>query len=176
MTMRRTLAVSLVALLPLAGCATVPPLPDARAHAELMTSGGKRAGRATLSASGANVILTIQAVRLKPGLHGAHLHAQGACKRPTFASAGPHLNPAMHQHGSLNPAGQHLGDLPNIEIAADGAGAATITLPGEWATLEGTIFDADGTALVIHASPDDYLTDPSGKSGDRIVCGVFVRE
>jgi Cu-Zn family superoxide dismutase len=69
-----------------------------------------------------------------------------------------------------NPAGPHAGDLPNVEVAANGVLSATVTLPG--ATMAG-LLDADGSALVLHAAADDYKTDPSGNSGARIACAVI---
>lgn len=112
--------------------------------------------------------LTIEANGLTPGAHGLHLHAVGRCDGPGFASAGAHWNPTNRQHGSENPDGPHLGDLPNLVVGADGRGSVTLNVP------EGFV-DADGSALVIHAAPDDNRTDPSGNSGDRIACAAFTR-
>ncbi len=91
------------------------------------------------------------------------------------ASAGGHLNPHGKQHGMENPQGSHLGDLPNLSIGADGKGSFSVPLNGSPAEIEALLFDADGTALVVHAKPDDYRTDPSGNSGPRIACGVLTR-
>lgn len=71
--------------------------------------------------------------------------------------------------------GSHLGDLPNIEIAADGTGSLTVALDGAREQILSDVFDADGTAIVLHAGPDDYKTDPAGNSGGRIACGVLQR-
>ena len=112
------------------------------------------------------------------GAHGMHVHAVGKCEAPAFTTAGPHFNPASKQHGFDNPQGYHAGDLPNITVNADGS--AAYGLQGDSITLQpnapdyiSDILDADGSALVIHASVDDYKTDPSGNSGTRIACGVF---
>lgn len=99
----------------------------------------------------------------------------GRCEGPAFTSAGGHLNPGEKQHGTLNPAGSHTGDLPNLNIVSNGAGTLSVELSGTRAELEAALFDADGTALVIHATADDYKTDPTGNSGARIACGVLTR-
>ncbi|MCW1383223.1 superoxide dismutase family protein [Novosphingobium sp. KCTC 2891] len=170
----QSISVSAFALA-LAACATVPAPSKELARADIANPTGKRIGTATISERDGTVTLTIQAKGLTPGAHGAHLHMTGKCEGPAFASAGGHLNPAMHQHGVQNPAGSHLGDLPNLVAARDGAGVATIMFPGAWSALESQIFDADGTAIVLHAGADDYKTDPSGNSGGRVACGTFTR-
>lgn len=113
--------------------------------------------------------LTIEVRGLPAGLHGLHLHEKGLCEGPAFASAGGHWNPTAKMHGRENPAGAHLGDLPNLEI--DTSGTATISLP---VPSMAAMADLDGTSLVIHAKYDDYRTDPSGNSGDRIACAVIA--
>lgn len=108
------------------------------------------------------------------GTYGAHVHSTGRCDAPGFESAGAHWNPTNHQHGKDNPVGMHKGDLPNLVIGSNGRGLMEVTLPN--ASLAGSVnplMDADGAALVIHASADDYRTDPSGNSGSRIACGVL---
>ena len=107
-----------------------------------------------------------------PGTHGIHVHAVGRCDPPGFESAGPHWNPMSRQHGTLNPQGPHMGDMMNITVAMDGS--ATVNVMTQGGTLRGVdrLLDADGAAVVIHASADDYRTDPSGNSGARIACGV----
>jgi superoxide dismutase, Cu-Zn family len=163
-----------IALLATGGCATSQngTVGSAEALATLRTSAGAEAGRATARTEGERVRVTIDARGLPPGVHGAHVHTVGRCDAPDFASAGPHWNPTGAQHGTENPAGAHAGDLPNLTVAADGSGTLSMMLPA--GTLE-TMLDADGAALVIHATADDLRTDPSGNSGGRIACGVFQR-
>jgi Cu-Zn family superoxide dismutase len=132
--------------------------------------------RAMVYPSRGGVEVRIQATALPPGRYGVHIHAIGRCDGPRFESAGPHWNPAGRRHGRLNPRGAHLGDLPNLEVDADGNGRLEFTIAG--ATLQGgrhPLFDANGASIVIHAAPDDYRTDPSGNSGARIGCGVMRR-
>ena len=111
-----------------------------------------------------------------PGTYGVHLHQVGRCEGPAFESAGPHFNPAGRHHGRLNPQGPHLGDLPNLVVSANGAGRIDFELQVPAATETGAnpLLDADGTAVVIHATADDERTDPSGNSGARIACGVLA--
>lgn len=142
----------------------------AQATATLQTAEGEPAGTAIASEAvgGVRIVLNVQG--LPAGEHGVHVHMTGACEPPTFASAGGHWNPAMRQHGIENPDGQHAGDMPNLTVAEDGTGKLEYQLVG--ATFAG-LLDADGSAFVVHADPDDQTTDPSGNSGDRIACGVF---
>ena len=174
----RTLALMTLsaAAIGLAGCnrhelETGAPLPGGtRAVATLRTSAGADAGRATITEVAGGLRVTLDARALPPGTHGAHLHTAGICDAPAFTTAGPHWNPTMRQHGVNNPQGPHTGDMPNLIVGSDGRGTLGITLPG--ATMAG-LLDADGTAIVVHANPDDLITDPSGNSGGRIACGAF---
>jgi Cu-Zn family superoxide dismutase len=169
----RALIVPLVAAL--AGCQTADELPTARlGEATLRLASGLPAGTAQLLGSGSHVNLSIAAAGLAEGAHGVHLHMVGSCNGPDFASAGGHLNPGGRQHGAENPAGAHLGDLPNIVVGGAGAGTVSATLPGTREEVLARLFDADGTAVVVHAGADDYRTDPSGNSGARVACGMLT--
>ena len=137
---------------------------------------GRRIGVATFTHSGATPQLEVSVSQLAPREHGFHVHAVGVCTPPDFKSAGGHLNPGDKHHGRLNPEGPHLGDLPNLMVGADGSADTTFTVPEALLGAgEGSLFQSEGTALVIHAEPDDYRTDPSGNSGDRIACAVIER-
>ena len=124
-----------------------------------------------------DVHVNVHVTGLAAGLHGIHIHAVGSCS-PTFAAAGGHYNPLGHQHGLENPSGPHAGDLPNLIVNGQGVGhldASTdrVTLSEGGATL----FDADGSAFIIHANPDDQVTDAgNGGSGARIACAVVVAD
>ncbi len=144
------------------------------ATAAILDATGNPAGSAEIvvPASG-NPVLRVSVSGLPAGPHGVHIHATGQCDAPAFTTAGGHLNPGARQHGHENPAGSHLGDLPNISVGADGKGEISLTMPVDAAALRGALFDADGAAVVVHAKADDYRTDPSGNSGDRIACGVL---
>ena len=133
----------------------------------LVNSAGASTGAVQIEPRAGGAYLRIAVQGMSPGDHGLHLHAVGRCDGPDFKSAGAHWNPAGHQHGHLNMQGPHLGDLPNLTVSANGRGAINFLVAG-------TLADADGTSLVIHAKPDDYRTDPSGNSGDRVACGVLA--
>ena len=134
---------------------------------DLVASDGSSRGSVTLQEARGGSTLTVKAVGLSAGQHGIHLHERGQCEGPGFASAGGHWNPTGRKHGRDNPAGAHIGDLPNLRIDVTGSGTASFTLaPGS--------ADADGTALVIHEKADDYRTDPSGNSGNRVACAVIA--
>ena len=161
--------VAMVSLLPVAAVAA----PNG-AVATLIRGDGTTIGQASLTAKGDGLRLEVDATGLAPGKHGIHLHAVGSCTGPDFISAGGHWNPMNHKHGIEAADGPHMGDLPNIE--ADESGKAHLTADLAMARLDGSatgMLDADGAAIVIHAAPDDYRTDPSGNSGARIACGVI---
>jgi Cu-Zn family superoxide dismutase len=152
----------------LAGCAAIEP--EGGAPMPLVNASGQSIGTVRAWQTAGGVSFRISASGLPHGLHGIHVHAVGRCDPPDFKTAGAHWNPAGKQHGMNNPAGPHAGDLPNVEVAANGVLNATVTLAG---ASMAKLLDADGAALVIHASPDDYKTDPSGNSGARIACAVI---
>lgn len=159
----------------LAACATDEP--RGGAPMPLVNAKGETIGSVRAWQTAGGVTFRIDAAGLPHGIHGVHVHGVGRCDPPDFASAGPHWNPLGRKHGMNSPAGPHAGDLPNVEVAANGVLGATLTLPG--ASLfappgsSGALLDADGAVLVIHANADDYVTDPSGNSGTRIACAVI---
>lgn len=111
---------------------------------------------------------------LPPGVHGVHVHLTGRCDAPAFSSAGDHWNPTSKQHGTENAQGPHLGDMSNITVGADSSVSVLVVTRG--GTLRGAtngLMDGDGASFVVHASADDYRSDPAGNSGDRIACGVI---
>ncbi len=147
--------------------------PDAGAVADLVNARGDVVGAASFTRTAAGVQIALHVAGLPPGEHGLHLHEVGTCDPPDFATAGAHFNPRDSQHGLRNPFGPHAGDLPNLPVGSDGA--ATVAITTNRVTLdpgEGSLFDDDGSALVIHEAVDDQMSDPAGNSGGRLVCGV----
>jgi Cu-Zn family superoxide dismutase len=147
-----------------------------QARAEIKNAAGNGIGSAALRESKDGVVITVNVKALPPGLHAMHLHAVGKCEGPAFTSAGPHVNPLNKHHGLTHPAGPHAGDLPDMYVQKNGVGryevlADSVTL----GSAETSIFDADGTALILHATADDNSTDPAGNAGDRIACGVLTK-
>lgn len=140
------------------------------ANAVLMTATGAAVGRATATEVAGGIRFTVDAKAMPAGTHGVHVHTTGRCDAPDFVTAGGHWNPTAMKHGTMNPQGPHEGDLPNLIIGTDGRGTVGVTIAG--ATMAG-LLDADGAAFIVHAGPDDMMTDPSGNSGGRIACGVF---
>lgn len=181
----RRLAIGFTGLAALAGCAQDIERTDARAtassgaaatvSADIRNAIGQSKARATATQVGDSLRVRVEAAGMPMGTYGAHIHTTGRCEAPGFTTAGPHWNPTARMHGKNNPAGQHHGDLPNLAVGTDGRGNFEITVP--MTSIMGgsgpALLDADGAAIVIHAQPDDYRTDPSGSSGARIACGVF---
>ncbi len=163
-----------IAAIALAGCATMDNYStDPIAEARLTRANGVPVGMAQLNSDGTTLSLAMTATGLEPGEHGFHLHTTGRCEAPDFKSAGRHLNPLDREHGALNPEGKHVGDMPNLEVGTSRTASITVDIGPDTPAYRSYLFDADGTAIVIHAGPDDYRTDPAGDAGSRVACGVL---
>jgi len=160
-----------------AGCASVMQPGGETGSVQVKNGQGQTVGTATLTQLSNGVRVILDARGLPPGEKGVHVHEVGRCEGPAFTSAGGHFNPDKKQHGLQNPGGPHAGDLPNITIGSDGTGRLeTLTDRISLSAGAKSVFDADGSAIVIHAAPDDFKTDPTGNSGARIACGVIVKQ
>lgn len=152
---------------------------DSGAEAKIYDRSGNEIGKLTLdSQENGNVVVQVRVHDLPPGFHGFHVHAVGECT-PPFTTAGSHFDMDKHTHGN------HSGDLPVLQVNADGTGKATVNT-ARFAIAD--LFDADGSAIIIHANPDNYANIPTryvaapdaatlatGDAGDRIACGVLEK-
>lgn len=172
MRISNLLAVAGVAAL-LSTVAVLPSSAETLANAQLKDSSGKAIGDVDLMQTPAGVLIKLQLKGVAPGEHAFHVHAVGKCEAP-FESAGPHFNPASHKHGMMSGEG-HAGDMPNLHVPQ--SGELSVELVNSAISLDkgkpNSVFDNDGSALVIHAKADDYKSDPAGNAGDRIACGVI---
>jgi Cu-Zn family superoxide dismutase len=157
------------------------PAGGMKAHADIKGDG--ISGRAEFveraQGTGKIVEITVSVSGLKPGLHGVHLHAVGKCEAP-FTSAGGHFDPGPASNSDPDANHPfHMGDVPNIEVGADGKG--TLKAVTTRVTLSAgplSVFDDDGTAIIIHGNEDKGITgEPkSGVSGGpRVACGVLSK-
>ncbi len=150
----------------------------AKTTVELKDAQGRSVGTAVLWSKGASSGVSIKATLhdLPPGVHAFHFHQKALCEPPDFKSAGPHFNPDGKKHGLENPDGHHAGDMNNFTVSAKGR--ARFTVVNKDVSLgddSHSLFSNGGTALMIHAKPDDMKTDPAGNAGDRIACGVITK-
>lgn len=139
-------------------------------QAMLKTNGGAAAGTVSLVPAPKGMLLKVDAKGLTPGWHAIHVHEKGDCSDAAFKAAGGHTHEGTPPvHGLLNANANDTGDLPNIHVAANGTAQAELFTTLLTADAVG---DADGSAIVIHAKPDDHQSQPIGGAGDRVACGV----
>lgn len=143
-----------------------------RAHAKMKAADGADVGEVSLVDTPQGVLLHAKLKNLPEGAHAFHVHAIGKCE-PPFKSSGGHFNPTNKKHGIHGKGGMHAGDMPNIHVPA--SGSLEIEVLNAQMDLGPALFDEDGAAIVIHAGPDDYKTDPAGAAGARIACGVIMK-
>jgi Cu-Zn family superoxide dismutase len=146
-----------------------------KAAAILNDASSKEVGKMELTGTPSGVLIRLDLTGIPPGEHAFHLHAVGKCEWPDFKSAGAHFNPDETKHGLMNPEGPHAGDMPNLHVPESGKLSIEVLNPLVTLRGERAVFDADGSALIIHAGADDYTTDPAGNAGDRIACGVITQ-
>jgi Cu-Zn family superoxide dismutase len=159
-------AIALLALAPSSAAKTKVELKDAQ---------DKPVGYVILWDKGPGVGLDLHLHGLTPGDHAIHFHQVPKCEGPDFKSAGGHFNPDGKKHGFDSPDGHHAGDVKNFTV--DAKGKADAHLEDADVTLKDGPHSllTNGAAIVVHAKADDYKTDPSGNSGDRVACGVVTK-
>jgi Cu-Zn family superoxide dismutase len=147
----------------------------AKTKVELKDAQGKAVGDVVVWDQGAGVALELKLHDLTPGEHAIHFHQVPKCEAPDFKSAGGHFNPESKKHGFDSPDGHHAGDMKNFTVGSDGK--ASVKLEDNDVTLKDGPHSllSNGAAIVVHAKADDYKTDPSGNSGDRVACGVITK-
>ncbi|MGK7311993.1 MAG: superoxide dismutase family protein [Candidatus Longimicrobiales bacterium M2_2A_002] len=171
--MRSVITTAVLALLVGAGGVAAQEM---TATATLINPEGDEIGQAELiETPNEGVLIKVQVEGLAPGAHGFHIHETGECTAPDFSSAGGHYAPRGHAHGVLHPDGKHAGDLLNLVVPESGTVDTERLAPGVtlMADAEGSLFDDDGSALVIHANADDYESQPAGGGGPKVACGVI---
>ena len=155
---------------------------EPEAVAKIINARGQEIGEAVLDETPHGVLIEVELrnyanrQHVLPGVHAFHIHAVGRCDPPGFESIGEHYNPTTRQHGVLNVEGMHVGDMLNLHMPVGQAQHFEVLaldatlLPGD-----NSLFDDDGSALVIHENSDDYRTDPTGNAGGAVACGVIER-
>jgi Cu-Zn family superoxide dismutase len=174
---QRTLVLTAAALLVAGVAVAATPAAAQQARAMLTAPDGSAVGMVQMRETPHGVLLDVRIDKASPGAHGFHIHAVGTCTAPYFKSAGGHYEPGGREHGITNPKGKHAGDMPNIHVGTDGT--AKIEILAEAVSLKADtdrapLYDADGSAFVMHAGVDDYLSQPAGDAGGRAACGVIA--
>jgi superoxide dismutase, Cu-Zn family len=154
---------------------TVTLAKDTPVTVKFKSSDGKDVGTAVLTPAGQGVHIKLNLNSLTPGEHAIHIHANPQCDGPDFKSAGAHFNPENKKHGMKNPEGSHAGDVPlNLKVGSDGTVRESLTLKSVSLDSTGpTSLVANGASIIVHAQPDDFMTDPTGNAGGRVACAVI---
>ena len=137
------------------------------------TRGNQASGTVTFVQRGSTVVVDAHISGLSPGLHGFHVHEKGDCRAQDASSAGDHFNPSSAPHGGPQTAQRHAGDLGNLTADPNGVAVYHVEVTGM--SLDSGSNSIIGRAVIVHAAPDDLLTQPSGNSGARVACGLISK-
>jgi superoxide dismutase, Cu-Zn family len=156
----------------LAACQTTPDAPPIASAGLTPTKGNKTIGEATFEQAGDKVKVFVFVQGLKAGQeHGLHIHEKGDCSSGDGTSAGGHFNPFGKPHGPQGGANRHAGDLPSLK--ANKAGRANVQVELDQISVTPGPGSVVGRAVIVHADPDDFKTQPTGNAGARLACGVI---
>lgn len=173
-----TIAVAMICGLTLAGAFGAASAESELAEANIVDAEGASVGTIAFKEGPHGVLINVQLKGLPPGPKGMHIHGVGTCEDHAagFKASKDHVGKGEGEHGLMNPKGPEDGDLPNIHVHSDGTAIAEL-FSSRISLVESedrsALLDDDGSAIVIHAQPDDHMTPPIGGAGDRIACGVI---
>lgn len=175
--MKPLLPALLLAALCVTGCARVQKIvtkaPGASAVI-LPTEGSDVRGAVRFEERDGLIVVSGRITGLKPGAHGFHVHEKGNCSARDASSAGGHFNPRGEQHGGPYNEAHHLGDLGNI--VADATGVAEFSIEVKGISLGTEPTSVVGRSVIVHADPDDLVSQPTGNAGGRLACGLISRD
>ncbi|HZN56707.1 MAG TPA: superoxide dismutase family protein [Planctomycetota bacterium] len=137
-------------------------------------SGSSLNGSALFTESDGSVRVLVMVSGASPGKHAVHVHEKGDCSDAEANNAGGHFNPDSHKHGAPGVTEHHAGDFGNVEVGSDGSGRLELTA-GDITVRPGPR-SIVGRAIVVHAMPDDFVSQPAGNAGGRVGCGVIRAE
>ena len=152
------------------------------AMSSIINNAGEEIGTINIKQGPEGVLMNVDIKGLPAGAHGFHIHSVGDCSdHDHFKMAKGHISDDDDKHGLLNPEGPEAGDLPNLIVPENGEVAIELyandleitASEADDADDEEVLLDADGSAFMIHADPDDHMTQPIGGAGARIACGVI---
>jgi Cu-Zn family superoxide dismutase len=172
---------AVVAAISISGQAAARGGRNDKAEVRLRNAAGEEIGKVKFKQERDGVSVDVDVHGLTPGFHGFHVHAVGSCVGPDFVSAGGHFNMPGHNHP------MHSGDMVSVLVNPDGRGEASFTT-GSFKVAD--LFDADGSAVILHAGPDNFGNIPvryapngpdattlaTGDSGGRTACGAVERD
>lgn len=139
------------------------------------TAGNHVTGTVNFEQVAENLRISARVEGLAPGPHGFHIHQNGDCSAADASSAGGHFNPGATQHGDPAHAAHHGGDFGNIVADADGVASFQMSVPiAQINLIDGSPVAVLKRAVIVHAAPDDLITQPTGNSGARVACGVIA--